>query len=270
MNTPDYIAVLDFEATCEERSRKSDWDPYRPEIIEFPVCLIDTQALEVVATFQRFVRPVEQPVLTNFCTELTSIRQEQLEGQPTIGEVMVDFERWCNEHGLTPENCCVATCGDWDLRRMWSKQVALCPELNTPALFKQWCNLKVIFSRQEGLKAPGMMGMLRHAGIPHVGIHHRGIDDVRNLCELTLWMLKQGTEVVATWGEPQRQSEIAYFTKKLAGKEKHFREMRLALKRLPEDASPSVRERYETTLANLTRELNQLRARKAVFEGPSN
>ena len=37
-----------------------------------------------------------------------------------------------------------------------------------------------------------MMSMLKTLNIPHVGRHHSGIDDVRNLCQIVLKMLKRG------------------------------------------------------------------------------
>jgi hypothetical protein len=46
------------------------------------VVVIDRQTLEVVAEYkdpaQRFIRPTERPTLTQFCTDLTGIRQDQV------------------------------------------------------------------------------------------------------------------------------------------------------------------------------------------------
>lgn len=41
----DYIAVIDFEATCEENAGKD----YRNEIIEFPIVLIDVERQKIVS-----------------------------------------------------------------------------------------------------------------------------------------------------------------------------------------------------------------------------
>lgn len=45
------------------------------EIIEFSCCILDAGSLQVVAEFQRYCCPTENPVLTAFCTELTGISQ---------------------------------------------------------------------------------------------------------------------------------------------------------------------------------------------------
>jgi len=66
----DYFCVLDFEATCDDVKRLS-----HQEIIEFPVVVVDARTFEVAAEFHKYVRPVWNPILTKFCTELTGIQQ---------------------------------------------------------------------------------------------------------------------------------------------------------------------------------------------------
>lgn len=45
VKTPyDYLAVIDFEATCEENN-----PGFRHEIIEFPVVLVDVEKMEIVS-----------------------------------------------------------------------------------------------------------------------------------------------------------------------------------------------------------------------------
>ncbi|KAF7234066.1 hypothetical protein EG68_12615 [Paragonimus skrjabini miyazakii] len=61
--------VLDFESTCSEDKA------HVPEIIEFPVVILDSMDGTVVDHFQRFVRPTENSLLTSFCKNLTSVQQ---------------------------------------------------------------------------------------------------------------------------------------------------------------------------------------------------
>ena len=69
-----YYAVMDLEATCDERSG------FMPqEIIELPVVLLDSTTGQVVDEFRTFVRPQVHPSLTEFCTQLTG-----LEGCPAL------------------------------------------------------------------------------------------------------------------------------------------------------------------------------------------
>lgn len=79
VNQPRYLCVLDFEATCDEGKGFSP-----AEIIEFPAIILDTRTMSEVDNFHRYCRPVERPVLTEFCKSLTGIMQEQVSGRPTF------------------------------------------------------------------------------------------------------------------------------------------------------------------------------------------
>lgn len=197
---PTYLAVLDFEATCADKNIDVGWDAAKQEIIELPVALLSVAERKVIATFESFVRPTQQPKLTAFCTALTTITDADLEGQPEITEVIERLHTWLDAHGVNAENTCVATCGDWDLKTMWPRQVKLVPALaaRSPEIFRTWCNLKVVFQKHTGMKATGMIPMLERMGITHQGTHHRGIDDVRNLCALAVRLLEDGAVVGPT------------------------------------------------------------------------
>ncbi|CAF3998651.1 unnamed protein product, partial [Rotaria sp. Silwood1] len=67
----EYIAVLDFEATCEENQGKT----YRNETIEFPIVLTDVKQQTIIGKFHSYCRPVIKPILSKFCTQLTSIKK---------------------------------------------------------------------------------------------------------------------------------------------------------------------------------------------------
>ena len=68
----DYICVFDFECTCnkDKSTMKSQ------EIIEFPIVIVDVKNKCVKGIFQTYVKPVIDPKLTEFCTELTGITQD--------------------------------------------------------------------------------------------------------------------------------------------------------------------------------------------------
>ena len=68
----DYLLVLDFEATCGPHGRI----PKPQEIIEFPCALLNVKrGFEIEEIFHEYVRPIHNPKLTTFCTELTGITQ---------------------------------------------------------------------------------------------------------------------------------------------------------------------------------------------------
>lgn len=262
---PRYLAVLDFEATCDDRNSPSDFNTSEQEIIELPVGLIDMVYGEVIDTFRTLVRPVVQPDITPFCTQLTSITQHQLHGQPTISEAMDLLENWLASHELGPDNCCVATCGDWDLLHMWPRQVSLVDGLKTPPLFRQWANIKVVFKQILGRKAPGMMGMLRHVGIEHVGHHHLGIDDVRNLCNLALWLIANGADFAPTFTAEHRRQEYRKRRKNVQRQQRARSDKHKALKRVPDTIDAEVRERMRASVQRMDEEIVRLQRMAQVF-----
>ncbi|CAE7379955.1 Eri3 [Symbiodinium sp. CCMP2456] len=118
----DCFAVLDFEATCEENVKLNP-----QEIIEFPLVLVDAQSLERVDEFRTYVRPERNPKLTEFCTELTGILQEQVDAAPVWTEALKQAQKWL--HKRSYGRCLLVTCGDWDLRQMMPAQCKLHDEL---------------------------------------------------------------------------------------------------------------------------------------------
>ena len=68
----EYLLVLDFEATCGPQG----YAPKPQEIIEFPCALLNVKkGFQIEAIFHEYVRPIHNPKLTTFCTELTGITQ---------------------------------------------------------------------------------------------------------------------------------------------------------------------------------------------------
>ncbi len=192
----DYVVVLDFEATCDDKN-----PPVPQEIIEFPSILVNMKTLEPEDEFSTFVRPVHHPILTDFCKELTSITQEQVDAAPTFPEVFEHYLTWLRSHGLpvTPEeegpSYAILLCGDWDFRIMLPAQLEACkPAFDyIPHPFRQWINVKRIFERWYGKrKVPGMLGMLRALDLKLTGRHHRGIDDCRNITKLVQALATRG------------------------------------------------------------------------------
>ena len=111
---PRFWLVMDFEATCEAGQRN-----WQHEIIEFPAVLVDSASGTVVAEFRSLVKPTERPKLTEFCTGLTTITQEQVDAAPELPEVLADFDRWLTAHGIeTRRDATPVFCGDWDLGKV--------------------------------------------------------------------------------------------------------------------------------------------------------
>ncbi|XP_077980858.1 ERI1 exoribonuclease 3-like isoform X2 [Glandiceps talaboti] len=176
----DYFLVLDFEATCDDATK------IRPqEIIEFPVLKINSKTFEIDSEFHTYVRPTANPRLTPFCTELTGITQDMVDGKPTLEETMKMFDKWMLTQGFLDgqHSFIFVTCGDWDLKTMLPGQYRHL-RLTVPKYFKTWINIKRPFSSVCGTSKVGMMGMLRGLKLVHHGRHHSGIDDCKNIANI--------------------------------------------------------------------------------------
>jgi inhibitor of KinA sporulation pathway (predicted exonuclease) len=189
----DFLLVLDFEATCQKDERISP-----QEIIEFPVVLVNAHNGKPEGVFHHYVKPEAHPVLTPFCTELTGITQETVDGGKPFAEVLHLFDKWYHENDLGAKRCAFVTCGDWDLKTCLPGHLAYIKQ-PIPGYFRQWINLKIAFSNMYGKRATGMTMMLDELGLELQGRHHSGIDDARNIAQVALKMLDEGWSPALTW-----------------------------------------------------------------------
>ncbi|XP_077550051.1 snipper isoform X3 [Haemaphysalis longicornis] len=168
----DYFLVLDFEATCSQQKGV----PSPQEIIEFPVLKVSGLTFETEAVFHTYVEPEAHPQLTPFCTELTGIVQDMVDGQPHLTEVLAQFDRWMGDQGLREARAIFVTFGDWDLQKMLPSQCAYLG-LPVPSYFTPWINLKKAFVQCTGHWPKTLPDALQFCGLPHLGHHHSGIGE---------------------------------------------------------------------------------------------
>lgn len=175
-----HYLVVDLEATCDE----SDFPRSATEIIEIGAVLVDPETLRPVDSFQTFVRPFVRPTLTAFCTELTTIRQEDVDAAPTFPEAVDAVTRWLR----VPVTFC--SWGAYDVNQLSRDRKR--HGLTRPRL--AWArdhrNLKALFTEASGESTRfGMKQALERCGLPLEGTHHRGIDDARNIARLLPYCL---------------------------------------------------------------------------------
>ena len=76
---------------------------FQHEVIEFPAVLIEISTGKTIAEFHSYVRPQVNTVLTDFCTSLTGISQQQVDNAPYFKSVFTQFQEWLCEHNLLEE-----------------------------------------------------------------------------------------------------------------------------------------------------------------------
>ncbi|CAI5449766.1 unnamed protein product [Caenorhabditis angaria] len=195
----DYLLVLDFEATCEP-------GPIYPvqEIIEFPVVQLKTSNWQEIRRFHKYVKPSENPKISTFCTNLTGIIQEMIDGQENLEEVLKSFDDWIKEDDdLT--NFAMVTCGDWDLKVALPLEAEY-KQLEIPEYLKNWINVKKAYAEHTGHFARSMKHLLEIYQLKFEGRHHSGIDDVTNICEIVKCLGKSGHNFNFTSNQVQQRS----------------------------------------------------------------
>ena len=178
----DYYLIVDLEATCCD---KNTIPKKEMEIIEIGAVIVESVGLKVVDEFTVFVKPVRHPVLTKFCSELTSIQQKDLENALIFPEAVKGFINWYKKY----ENLIFCSWGEYDKNQF--KIDATYHNISYP-MGNEHVNIKKLFSLVQGTKKQfGMARALKHVGIPLEGTHHRGIDDARNIAKLMPYILKR-------------------------------------------------------------------------------
>lgn len=168
--------IYDLEATCWEGS-PADMES---EIIEIGAFRVNEFA-EIRGKFSRFVRPVIHPTLSDFCRNLTTIQQIDVNRAAIFPDVIDEFQEWAY---IDDEDYLLCSWGGFD-RKMLVKDCRL------HHLGSDWAhshiNLKEQYSTINRLqKGMGLQAALRREGLHFEGIPHRGISDAENLLKIFL------------------------------------------------------------------------------------
>ena len=165
------LVIIDLEATCWERGEHK---PSEMETIEIGAVLVDNVRVEAFDELDLFVRPIRHPVLSDFCMELTSIRQKDVDTADLFPVAWQRFMNWVADS----TDLCVASWGAYDSKQL--KQDCIYHDLVYP-FENRHLNLKRMFGAMHGDRKFGMKRALRMLGLKLEGTHHRGIDDARNI-----------------------------------------------------------------------------------------
>ena len=170
--------VVDFEATC---CTQDEFPRDEMEIIEIGACCVSNE-LEVISDFQAFIRPVRNPMLTEFCKELTTISQDDVDGADIFPAVLERFKVWIDSY----ESSLFCSWGAYDKKQLLQD----CNYHKVQFPFSdEHLNLKVEYSSfLSSKKKFGVGQALRKAGMEFVGTQHRGIDDARNISRLVSYI----------------------------------------------------------------------------------
>jgi inhibitor of KinA sporulation pathway (predicted exonuclease) len=168
----DKIVVVDLETTCWEKRERDQI----MEVIEMGVCLLDIGSGEITDRQSILTRPVYS-VVSEFCTNLTSLTQE-------VVETGIGFREGCLklEDEYQTKKRVWASYGDFD-RRQFERE---CRLKNIPYPFgSRHINVKTLFAIKHRLTEEiGIDKALALLGLELIGTHHRGVDDAYNAARI--------------------------------------------------------------------------------------
>ena len=166
--------IYDLEATC--------WMGRPPgmaqETIEIGAVAVNGYG-EDLGSFNRFIKPVVNPILSSFCKELTSIDQITINRAKKFPEVINDFRDWIEDF---EEDYYLCSWGKFD-KTMLQRDCRLHNEEEDWLDFH--VNLKNQYQTLKGLRHPrGLAKTVEKEGFEFEGIHHRAIADAANLAKV--------------------------------------------------------------------------------------
>jgi inhibitor of KinA sporulation pathway (predicted exonuclease) len=173
----DKVVIVDIEATCWEGDPPAG---QQREIIEVGVCLLDVRSNKLSDPLSILVRPTRSTV-SDFCTELTSLTQQQVDEG-------VAFDTACRllEMNYNSRNRLWTSWGNYDFYK-FRKQ---CKERGVRYPFsKKHMNLKRLFADHYKTHV-SLSKALELTGLDLEGTWHRGVDDAWNSGRLLQLMLR--------------------------------------------------------------------------------
>ncbi len=170
VENPEIIIVIDVEATCWKGSPPSGQEM---EIIEIGICPLEVATGKRLSKRSILVKP-EKSTVSDYCTELTTLTQDQVNAGITLREACAILEK----EYLTKQRAW-ASWGDYDLYQFTTE--CLSKKVSYP-FGEKHSNIKSLFAtKQELKKEVELEEALQILGYQFEGTYHRAVDDAYNI-----------------------------------------------------------------------------------------
>jgi inhibitor of KinA sporulation pathway (predicted exonuclease) len=161
----NYI-VFDLEATCwKEEPYKKDMETIEIGAVKF------NDKGEVIDVFDVYIKPTLNPILSDFCKELTHITQETVDNAKNGKEVIERFRSWVG--------------GGWLCSWGWYDKRQLKMDCKLHGIDADWLknhiSVKHQYMEMKGLEKCGLGKAMELEGIKFSGTPHNGFDDAYNI-----------------------------------------------------------------------------------------
>ena len=168
----NYI-VYDVEATCWQGNNNR-----QQEIIEIGAIKLNGYG-EIQSSFNSFVRPILNPRLSSFCTELTSITQVDVNRAAKFPDVVEEFMEWI---GVDEEDYLLCSWGMFDREIMVDD--CILHDIDEDWVYDH-IDVKKQYQEIKRLRqARGLRRVVEKEGFEFTGEQHRAIDDAKNLTKV--------------------------------------------------------------------------------------
>lgn len=173
MNDAKYLLAIDLEATCDA----TQLPIAEREIIEIGAVVLHADSYEIIDEFQSFVRPVKTEKLTDYCRNLTTITQGDVDSAPLFPTALESLN-----HFLMPyADLMFCAWGDYDYRQF--KRDCKTHEVECP--FERQLDVSKSFRKVMKLdRRPSLKEAARLMDVDFQGTQHRAIDDARCLADI--------------------------------------------------------------------------------------
>ena len=169
----NYI-IYDLECTCWETKAESQ----TMETIEIGALKLNEYG-EVTGSFSQLIRPKIHPVLSNFCQNLTSISQIEVNRAEPFDRVINDFMDFIE---LEDDEYWLCSWGSFDKRQLIQDCILHDIEV---AWLEYHINIKQDYIKMKGFRQPiGLKKAVLREGFEFTGTHHRALADAENLAKI--------------------------------------------------------------------------------------
>lgn len=177
---------------------------------EFPAVLFNLKTGETEEVFHKFLKPIEKPVLSNYCLNLTGISQKTVDNGILLQDALNQFHDWLSKNLkarqlMLPKqsktdktgNCAFVTYSDSDFEYFLHNECAR-KGIKKPPYFNQWIDIRDIFRNYYNRKALSLQDALQFVGLKFQGCEHSGLDDAKNTARLAKQLVQKGAPLKIT------------------------------------------------------------------------
>ena len=177
------LIIVDLETTCWARNEMRDNEM---ETIEIGAVKVDLKSREIVDEFNRFIKPSRNPILSDFCKDLTKINQGDVDKSEFFPAVFAQFLDWIGDLDL-------AIFSSWSNFDRWMFQKDCTYHKIDYPFDDNHYDIKIYFKRIMGERM-GLSRAMKTLGLEFEGVRHRGIDDARNTFRVYKELEKKGNQ----------------------------------------------------------------------------